>query len=119
MKMKKKKMKKKKMKKKGEFKFLTNAFRNLREDKPLGKYEIADLEKFVDKFITCSLNPDKLSKFVSDGKKLVDLAKEVQQHSHTRTCHKYDDSCRFHKPTFLMKETTIFTRPDDFDSDTS
>ena len=45
-----------------------------------------------------------------DGKKLAELAKAVQEHSHTRTCHKYDDSCRFHKPTFPMKETHIFQK---------
>ena len=45
-----------------------------------------------------------------DGKKLAELAKLIQQHSHTRTCHKYDNSCRFHKPTFPMKETRIFQK---------
>ena len=63
---------------------------------------------FVDKFVTCSLNPAKLDKLVSNGWELVKLAKEVQTHRHTRTCHKYDNSCRFHKPSFPMKETTLF-----------
>ena len=70
--------------------------------------EKADGVRFVDNFVTCSLNPDKLGKAVTDGFKLARLAKDVQTHRHTRTCHKYDNSCRFHKPTFPMKETTLF-----------
>ena len=93
-----------------EFSHLTNAFRKLREDEPLGKLEIEDVVKYVDKFITCSLNPDKLSEMVSDGKRLAELAEAVQKHCHTRTCHKYDDTCRFHKPTYPMKETRIFQK---------
>jgi hypothetical protein len=76
----------------------------------------------VDKFVTCSLNPDKLSKMVTDGKKLAELAEEVQQHRHTRTCHKYDENCRFHKPTFPMKKTKVFRqqlKPDDPESEES
>ena len=45
-----------------------------------------------------------------DGKKLAELAKSVQEHSHTRTCHKYDNSCRFHKPSLPMKKTRIFQK---------
>ena len=67
------------------------------------------MERFVDKFVTCSLNPDKLNNYVSNGWELVKLAKEVQTHNHTRTCHKYDETCRFRKPTFPMKNTTLFT----------
>ena len=89
-------------------KHLKSAFRNLREGNQLTIDERDELANFVDKFITCSMNPDKLSQYGFDGKKLVELALEVQQHSHTRTCHKYDDTCRFHKPTFPMKKTTIF-----------
>jgi hypothetical protein len=103
-----------------EFEHLITAFRKLRENIPLEGEEIEDLVKYVDKFITCSLNPDKLSKMVTDGKKLAELAEEVQKHSHTRTCHKYDDTCRFHKPTFPMKKTTIFpgvSTTDDSESD--
>jgi hypothetical protein len=44
----------------------------------------------------------------SDGTALARLAEEVQQHRHTRTCRKYDTTCRFHKPTFPMKKTKVF-----------
>jgi hypothetical protein len=96
------------------------AFSKLRETQHLETGERKELEDYVDKFITCSMNADKLSKKVSNGKKLMELAQEVQQHSHTRTCHKYDDSCRFHKPTFPIKKTTIFQKeinPDDTKAD--
>ena len=106
--------------KEAEFKYLTNSFRKLRDNEDLNGIEIGELERFVDKFITCSLNPDKLNKLVSNGWKLAKLAEEVQQHKHTRTCHKYADTCRFHKPTFPMKKTTLFTnivKTDDTEAD--
>ena len=78
--------------------------KKLRENDTLEPEEIKDLENYVDKFVTCSLNPDKLSKMGCNGIELVKLAEEVQQHKHTRTCHKYDKACRFHKPTFPMKK---------------
>ena len=90
--------------------YLTSAFDKLRLSKPLSKEEISALVTYVDKFITCSLNPAKLSQMALDGKKLAELAKSVQEHSHTRTCHKYDNSCRFHKPSLPMKETRIFQK---------
>ena len=91
-----------------EFKYLTSAFRKLRDNQPMNIFEKVDIERFVDKFVTCSLNPDKLGKVATDGYMLAKLAKDVQTHRHTRTCHKYDNSCRFHKPSFPMKETTLF-----------
>ena len=92
-----------------EFQHLSKAFRKLRENEPLEEKEIAELEKYVDKFVTCSLNPDKLESMgCSDGISLIRLAEEVQQHRHTRTCHKYDSTCRFHKPSFPIMKTTVF-----------
>ena len=92
-----------------EFNHLTDAFKKLRENVPLDDCEIKELEYYVDKFVTCSLNPDKLKQMgCTDGVTLATLAEEVQQHRHTRTCHKYDNTCRFHKPTFPVMKTTIF-----------
>ena len=83
---------------------MTEAFRKLREDAPLKPEEIEELEKYVNKFVTCSLNPDKLDKMgCVNGVALARLAEE-----HTRTCRKYDTTCRFHKPTYPMKETKVF-----------
>ena len=91
-----------------QFYYLTSAFKKLKDSKPLSIWEKADIERFVDKFVTCSLNPDRLGKYVSNGWELAKLAKEVQTHRHTRTCHKYDNSCRFHKPSLPIQETTLF-----------
>ena len=95
---------------KEEFKHLKEAFRKLRENEKLEKAEIQELETYVDKFVTCSLNPNKLTSMgCCNGIDLANLAEEVQQHRHTRTCRKYDTNCRFHKPTFPMKTTNVFS----------
>ena len=91
-----------------EFKYLTIAFKKMRENKSFKPAERMELEKFIDKFITCSLNPATLAEQCLDGKKLAKLAKEVQEHHHTFTCRKYDTKYRFMKPTFPMKKTTVF-----------
>ena len=108
---------KKDVQKEPEFEHLTNSFRKLRENEDLQTEESLELAMFVNKFVTCSLNPDKLSKLVSNGLKLAELAEEVQKHKHTRTCHKYDDTCRFHKPTFPLRKTTLFTRVANIDKE--
>ena len=88
-----------------EFKHLTTAFKKMRENHCLKPEERIELEKFIDTFIACSLNPATLAERCSDGKKLAKIAKEVQEHHHTFTCRKYDTACRFKKPTFPMKRT--------------
>ena len=86
---------------------IRKAFKKMRENKKLSSEECKELENFLDRFITCLLNPAKLDKMCQDGKALAKLALEVQQHHHTKTCRKYETSCRFRKPTFPMKETTV------------
>ena len=74
---------KKDVQKEPEFEHLTNSFRKLRENEDLQTEESLELAMFVNKFVTCSLNPDKISKLVSNGLKLAELAEEVQKHKHT------------------------------------
>ena len=76
-----------------EFQTLTNAFRKMRQNENIKQEETDELARFVDKFVTCSLNPAKLESWVSDGKRLAQIAREVQQHHHTMTCRKYDTNC--------------------------
>ena len=50
-----------------EFKYLTIAFKKMRENKSLKPAERMELEKFIDKFMTCSLNPATLAERCLDG----------------------------------------------------
>ena len=52
---------------------------------------------FVDAFVTCSLDIDAIS----------DIVKEVQEHSHTLSCRKHKNNCRFGYPRFPSNKTLI------------
>ena len=71
---------------------MEKAFEKLRLDEKLNKQEENALTAFADKFVTCTLNPDMAAKMMnetasaSEGIKIVKIAKETQQHHHTKTC---------------------------------
>ena len=56
------------------------------------KVEKKALNGFADRFTTCSLNPDIAAKFIdvktslSEGLKIVEIAKETQKHHRTEIC---------------------------------
>ena len=59
------------------------------------------LENFIDGFTTVSLNPNIV------GEDVVKLVSEVNVHHHTKTCRKYDSSCRFNYPRFPTPKTIV------------
>ena len=83
---------------------IVNAFRKLKDDESLDEEELECLEKFIDGFTTVSLNPNYV------GNDVVDIVKSVNIHHHTRTCRKYDSSCRFNYPK-LQTPKTIIAKP--------
>ena len=83
---------------------LVNGFRKLKNDENLNEDEIQCLERFIDGFTTVSLNPN----FV--GVDVVEIVKSVNVHHHTKTCRKYDSSCRFNYPK-PPTPTTIVAKP--------
>ena len=80
-----------------EFKGLKTILNNLRMGFRLKHEEQETTVKFVDKFISCSLNNPQVKTIVQ----------EVQTHHHSKTCRKYDTSCRFGLPRFPSCKTII------------
>ena len=80
-----------------DFPGIKEIFKNIRTDAPFDLDQIVILRKFIDTFISCSLENEIVS----------DIVKEVQIHHHTRTCRKYGSKCRFKFPKFPSEETII------------
>ena len=76
------------------FQGISNAFRKLKNNEDLNKREVESLTNFVDEFVTVSTNEDKV------GEKVAKIAGEVNKHCHTKSCRKYDTSCRFLFPKY-------------------
>ena len=71
---------------------LTLAFKKLRYNEDLCENNIKCLVSFIDNFITVSTHGNTVSLEVSK------IAREVNEHHHTRTCEKKGFECRFHYP---------------------
>ena len=94
---------------------LENAYRKLRENEPLSKEEENALIEFVDRSVTCTLNPEMAAKMIDvnktreDGLTIIEIVKDVQVHHHTKSCGKRGctSACRFRFPKFPMWNTII------------
>ena len=103
---------------------LENAYKSLRENKSLSTDEENALTDFVDRSVTCTLNPELAAKMVDvkknreDGLKIIKIVKEVQVHHHTKSCGKRGctSACRFRFPKFPMWKT-IMTKSQVCDED--
>ena len=80
---------------------LKNVFQKLRNEDELTVKDLICLENFIDGFTTVSLNPNIV------GEDVVKLVSEVNVHHHTKTCRKYDSSCRFNYPRFPTPKTIV------------
>ena len=96
---------------------LENAYRSLRENKPLIEAEEDALVDFVDRSVTCTLNPELAAKMINvnydkeHGLKIVKIVKLCMVHYHTKACRKYGSSakCRFRFPRFPIWKTIVTT----------
>ena len=92
---------------------LSSAFRKFQTLETLYEHEENAIKNFAKKFTTCTLNPAMLAHMTEDSvlkkksKSLLDTVKSVNIHSHTKTCRKYDTSCRFGFGKFPIWETLI------------
>ena len=77
------------------FKYLTRAFKKIRNEEILDDEDKVALKNFVNEYTTCSLNP------ATVGQDVARIAYEVNRHHHTKTCRKYlqiileENICRF------------------------
>ena len=96
---------------------LENAYKSLRENVPLSEAEEEALIDFVDRSVTCTLNPELAAKMVDvnytkeHGLKIIEIVKACMIHYHTKACRKYGSAvaCRFRFPKFPIWKT-ILTR---------
>ena len=82
---------------------LKSAFKKLRHDGKLTSNEKESLRKFIDTYTTVSTHENTV------GKRVANIAQEVNRHHHTKTCRKHDTSCRFGYPRFPSLFTIIVT----------
>ena len=77
---------------------LLGAFETLRRRVAVGEQEQEALERFTRKFVTCSLDPEKV------GEEAVKIAKEVNWHGHSQSCRKNSagGKCRFNFPKYPL-----------------
>ena len=109
--------------------YLEMSFKTLRDDSNiLSENECKALAIFADIFTTCSLDTDiikeklyRLTTTDKDGNEVYDNEKLIEsaarkvantvcdcnRHHHTKSCKKYDTSCRFNVPHFPSKETLV------------
>jgi hypothetical protein len=83
------------------FKGISSAFRKLKNNEELMESEKEALKNFIDEFTTVCTNE------VSVGEKVSRIVLEVNIHSHTKSCRKYDCPCRFFFPRFPSIRTII------------
>ena len=96
---------------------LEKAYIKLKENKTLTESEEAALIDFVDRAVTCTLNPELAAKMVDInkdkeyGKKIIEIVKACMIHYHTKACAKYGNvcTCRFRFPKFPMWKTILTT----------
>ena len=95
---------------------ISSAFRKFQPFERLKDHEELAVKKFANKFTTCTLNQATLESMTDDpvlkqkSADLLEIIKSVNLHNHTRTCRKYDTSCRFGFGKFPFWETLI-SRP--------
>ena len=98
-----------------EMSHLENAYKSLWENRPLSEPEEEALIDFVDRSVTCTLNPDLVAKMIDPkksrnfGQKIIDIVKECMIHYHTKACKKFGcaTNCRFRFPKFPMWQTIL------------
>ena len=103
--------------------YLESAYRKLRENKPLIEAEEHVLIDFVDRAVTCTLNPDMAAKMIDinmdrkEGLKIIEIVQDCLKHHHTKACRKHGGTCRFRFPRFPMWQTILSKSVDEDDTE--
>ena len=80
---------------------LKSSLRKLQKKEEITDQDLEPLIAFVDCFTTVSLHPAIVGPIVAK------IAREVNQHGHTKTCRKYITVCRFKFPKLPSYQTII------------
>ena len=86
-----------------------DAFKKIKANKKLNDADLLVLTKFIDYFTTVSTHERTV------GKDVVQIAKEVNTHHHSKTCRKHGTVCRFNYPK-PPSPYTIIAKPVEADS---
>ena len=92
---------------------LTSTFRKFQTRERLLPHEEKAIINFVNRFTTCTLNPASIAGMTRDktlkeqSLKVVNIVKCANIHHHTKTCRKYDITCRFKFGKFPIWKTLI------------
>ena len=92
---------------------ISSAFMKFQTLERLQEHEESAVKNFANKFTTCTLNKATLEEMTDDpilkrqSADLLDIIMAVNIHNHTRTCRKYDTTCRFKFPKFPVWKTLI------------
>ena len=84
---------------------LSFILKKMQKNEEITDEEAEKLCLFVDTFSTVSLHPAIVGPIVAA------IAEKVNQHSHTKTCRKYQTTCRFNMPKLPSYETIIARPP--------
>ena len=66
------------------FRSISTAFKKLKNNGDLNRIELESLTNFVNEFTTVSTNKEQV------GRKVAEIVLEVNKHTHTKSCRKYD-----------------------------
>ena len=80
---------------------LADSFTKLRNDIPLAEENLLSLCNFITQFVTVSTH------IPTVGKDVAEIALQVQNHRHTKTCKKHNTVCRFNFPKPPAPRTII------------
>ena len=92
---------------------LENAYKCLWEGQPLIEAEKDSLIDFIDRAVTCTLNPEMAAKMIDvkkdklEGAEIIKIAEECLIHHHTKSCRKYGTKCRVNFPRYPMWKTEL------------
>ena len=95
---------------------ISSAFKKFQNLERLDEHEEMAVINFANKFTTCTVSPAMIKQMTDHSvlkeksEKVLDIVKAVNIHNHSRTCRKYDTSCRFGFGKYPIWETLI-TKP--------
>ena len=104
---------------------LKAVFNKFKNDENLNDSEESEVIKYIDTFVTCTLDKNEAKKLLirdcgdkdAIAAKAVEIAATVNSHKHNKSCRKYNTTCRFNYPKLPSVRTLLTKNPDVFYQD--